>query len=148
MAESGTARNLRDELKKEDGTYPTSWRPRPGDIITGRVIKYTSATGNFGPVTICVLDEEESGERRSIWLMHEVLRREFEQQQPKPGERVGIKYLGVADKGYHKYKLMVDRPDAMPDFEKSATVDEVPGDFALAKQHKIDGELVDEDVPF
>lgn len=143
-------RDLRGELARDDGTYPPSWRPNPGAIISGTLIRYSSATTAYGRATIAVIEDEASGERISVWLIHTVLKNEFQKQRPEPGERLAIKYFGVVDAAnYHRYKLLVDRPDEVPDFGSSATTDELPGDFALSKPPSSEADHgADEDVPF
>ena len=48
----------------------------------------------------------------SVWLAHAVLRGEFEEQQPGIGDRVAIKRLDDSQKGYFRYRLVVERrPD-------------------------------------
>jgi hypothetical protein len=41
----------------------------------------------------------------------------FAAERPRIGERVGIRYLGKhPDRNYHRFALLVDRPDAVPEF--------------------------------
>jgi len=108
-------RDLRRELEAEPDEYPASWVPKPGDLITGEVVRYTEGTTSFGRSPIAVLRDDESGELRSVWLLHAVLRNEFAEQKPKPGERIGIKRLSDHAKGYKRYRLRVDRGQAEPE---------------------------------
>ena len=59
-----------------------------------------------------------TGELRSVWLMHTVLRNEFQEQRPKPGERLGIKRLPDSERGYRRFALRIDRgpQEEIPDF--------------------------------
>jgi hypothetical protein len=104
-------KNLRDELDNWNG-WPEAWRPEPGDILVGRIDAYDVGHTNYGPVRTVLLTQEDTGERVSVWLSSTVLLNLFEQHKPKPGERIGLKYLGKDEtKGYHRYRLVVDRPD-------------------------------------
>lgn len=104
-------RNLRDELETWDG-WPPAWRPQEGDVLVGRIDAYDVGHTQYGPVRTVLLTQDD-GERVSLWLSSTVLLNLFEQHKPKPGGRIGLKYLGKdADKGYHRYRLVVDRPDA------------------------------------
>jgi hypothetical protein len=104
-------RDLHDELEKWNG-WPEAWRPEPGDILVGRIDAYDVGHTNYGPVRTVLLTQEDTGERVSVWLSSTVLLNLFEQHKPKPGERIGLKYLGKDEtKGYHRYRLVVDRPD-------------------------------------
>ena len=121
------SRDLRRELHDFDGTYPTSWKPRVGDMLVGPIARYSSGTTDYGTYPIAVISDEESQELWSVWLVHTVLRDEFRKQRPKVGERVGVKRLPDADKGYKRYVLRVDRPEPdVPDFDAFAA----PGDVA------------------
>jgi len=112
-------RDLRSELDQDDGALPTSWRPEVGDTLVGVLLRYDRGSTPYGPQTIAHIADEESGEIRGVWILHEVLRQEFAAQRPRPGERLGIKRLPDGD-GYKRYRLVVDRAEPlMPDFEAS-----------------------------
>jgi hypothetical protein len=104
-------RNLHDELESWNG-WPEAWRPDPGDILIGKIDAYDVGHTAYGPVRTVLLTQD-TGERVSLWLSSAVLLNLFEQHKPKPGERIGLKYLGKDEaKGYHRYRLVVDRPDS------------------------------------
>ena len=136
-------RDLRTELENFDGEFPESWIPKVGEILVGTFIRYDPAFTRYGACHIAVVRDEESGEERSVWLLHAVLRREFAKQRPKRGEHLGIKRLSDdGDKRYKRYALRIDRKEGdAPDFEKS----EKPGD---ADDDQEDGPVNDDDVPF
>jgi hypothetical protein len=114
------ARDLRGELEDFTGEYPRSWIAKVGDVVVGRVERYSEGSTPYGRCPIVVVADEITGELMSIWLMHTVLRNEFSEQKPKPGERVGIKRLPDSERGYKKFALRVDRgPTAdVPDFSQ------------------------------
>jgi hypothetical protein len=115
-------RDLRTELDQDDGAIPSSWIPKVGDTLVGELVRYDRGTTPFGSKVIAVIADEESGELRGFWLLHEVARQEFQDQKPRPGERVGIKRLPDTEKGFHRFRVVVDRDAAasVPDFEASA----------------------------
>ena len=84
---------LEDEelIAELDRDYPPNWMPdQPGEQIIGQVIEvqedvYTRH-GNVPVVTL----EGRSGQRKSIWLVHTVLRNEFIRARVMVGERVAI----------------------------------------------------------
>lgn len=118
---------LRDELEDFDGEYPESWIPDVGDILVGEVLRYDSGSTDYGRHPICVLEDEATGEERGVWLLHTVLLEEFKQRRPKPGERVGIKRLPDAEKGYKRYAVRVDREEPeVPDFDAFSDPGDVP----------------------
>jgi hypothetical protein len=70
----------------------------------------------YGEVrTVVVADD--NGDEHSVWLFTTVILNEFRKQRPKPGERIGLRYLGKhPEKHYHRYRLMVDRPEPADPF--------------------------------
>jgi hypothetical protein len=62
-------------------------------------------------VRTVVVTREENNQKVTLWLTSTVLLNLFQRHKPRPGERIGLKYLGKdQDKGYHRYHLVVDRP--------------------------------------
>ena len=109
-------RDLRQELEDWDG-WPAAWQPEPGDILVGKVLRYSVGEGSFGPVHTCLIEEENTGKRWSLWLSSTVLLRLFQRERPRPGERIGLRYEGKdPEEGYHRYLLLVDREETVPDF--------------------------------
>lgn len=126
MSNRAAGRDLRGELEDFDGEYPESWIPRVGDILVGTVRRYDSGTTDYGTYPIAVI-EDEKGAERGVWLLHTVLREEFKEKRPKPGERVGVKRLPDSEKGYKRYALRVDRDEPeVPDFDGFADPGDVP----------------------
>lgn len=108
-------RDLKRELLEWED-WPPAWRPEPGDVLVGKVLHYDVGHTAYGPVRTCVV-ERDDGERVALWLSATVLLAEFAKLKPRVGERIGLKYLGIhPDRGYHRWKLVVDRPNEQPDF--------------------------------
>jgi hypothetical protein len=96
--------------------FPPAWKPIPGEVLVGTVELYDTWEGKYGPVKVVVLRDEAGGSLVSVYLGATVLFEEFKKLRPRPGEIVGIRYFGKdEDRGYHKYKVMVDRPDTNVD---------------------------------
>jgi len=149
---------FREELEAFDGTFPEGWRPKVEDVIVGKILRYEKGWTKHGECPICLMDDEEAGEPRAVWIFHTVLLDEFRKKRPKVGERIGIKRLPDAAKGYRRYVLWVDReePD-MPDFSCFGPPDGAPGRggaSAGGSQGDEDSDLTDEalagedDLPF
>jgi len=86
----------------------------PGDELLGVVVAVNlSAATRFGWAPVVTI-RRPSGDHVSLWLLHAVLRREFERQAPQPGEVVFVRYQGhVHPEGgqrYESYVVRVDRP--------------------------------------
>lgn len=109
---------FRSSLEEWDGEYPESWIPQPGEILVGQLVRYDRGQTTYGDCQIAVVLDEDTGEERSVWLLHEVLRREFLAQRPRIGERIGLKRLedarNSAGQPYQKWALRVDRKGAPP----------------------------------
>jgi hypothetical protein len=104
-------RDLQGELEGWTG-YPPAWKPTPGAVLVGFIDGYDVGHTAYGPVRTVIITEEATNTKRSLWLSSTVLLDLFQRQKPKPGERIGLKYLGKnQEKGYHRYHLIVDRPE-------------------------------------
>jgi hypothetical protein len=105
-------RDLAAELKDFDGEWPPCWRPKEGETLVGRILRYSQGQTMYGPCHTVILHKDD-GSRVSVWLSSTVLLSQFREQKPKVGERVGIRYLGKhPDKGYKRFALLVDRGEA------------------------------------
>lgn len=115
--------NFNDQLDAEDLGHPESWRPRPGDRIIGKLIRYDRGESNYGPRWIAVLHVDPSNEYPhgylcGVWLSHAVLVAKFKELRPKPGERVGVRRLEDSAKGYAMYRVVVEgRGPAIPEWD-------------------------------
>jgi hypothetical protein len=115
MTASGP-RDLERELMEWNGEWPAAWRPREGETLIGRIVRYSTGQSAYGPVHTCIV-ERADGSRVSLWLSSTVLLSLFQQQRPKVGEQIGLKYCGKhPEKGYRRFHLVVDRPEQEPDF--------------------------------
>jgi hypothetical protein len=109
-------RDLQGELESWVG-WPPAWKPRVNEVLIGFIESYDVGFTPYGEVRTVILAEEKTGEKRSLWLSSTVLLEQFKRQHPRPGERIGLKYLGQhPDKHYHRYRLVVDRPTEGQDF--------------------------------
>ena len=78
VVKSKSAQELRRELEADDGTYPETWKPLPGDILAGTLVRYEKVNSQSGPATVAVINDENSGRLFSVWLTPTVLRSEFD----------------------------------------------------------------------
>jgi hypothetical protein len=101
---------MRDLAKELEAGVPPTWRPQIGEVLVGHVEGYETVRSKFGSYQTCIIHDETTGEKVSVWLWHLVLRDLFDREHPAIGERVGLMYLGKHEsKDYHRYRLMVDR---------------------------------------
>jgi hypothetical protein len=106
---------FRSGLQDFDGEWPERWAPEPGDMIVGQLVRYDGPIETeYGPGHVAVILDEDSGAERSVWLLETVLVNEFAALAPDPGERVGVKYMGLktpkgGGKPYKNYVVRVQR---------------------------------------
>ena len=117
--------NLEDRLDH----YPEAWKPEPGDKILGKVVSITALESRFGGsyplVEIVTGDDKEF----AVHAFHAVLKGELARLKPKPGDQLGIKYLGRDDKvAYERYRVLIERAEP-----SSETVD---WDSVAAEAHE------------
>lgn len=96
---------LRDEHREQE--YATTWRPEAGDVLVGRFEKLDSGETKYGECEIAHV-RDETGELMAVWLFHKVLRTEWDEAGPEPGDEVGVIYHGQrdgADFSYHNYSV-------------------------------------------
>ena len=99
---------IEDRLNRE----PEAWKPQPGDRLIGTVVEveeYRSDYGTYPMITISTDDGQE-------WMFHAfhtVARTEIERKQPKPGDRIGIAYHGLSEKGYEQYRIVLERQNGV-----------------------------------
>lgn len=125
------------------GEAPPAWMPKDeGEQIVGRLVEVNpSAHTAHGAVPVVTL-EGPNGGRRSVWLIHAVLRRGFERANVQLGEVVLIRFLGKRQpegggNAWHDYAVVVDRPVGT----EAGRVDWV----AIARTHGDEVELARED---
>jgi hypothetical protein len=110
--------------RRAEQELPEAWMPSAaGDTIVGEVVRLEQGMTVRGPAWIVVLKTED-GRERSVWLLHTVLRNELARQRPEPGELVLIKYEGKKEGGagqpYEGYRVLIDRDQAIPDWDAVA----------------------------
>lgn len=118
------AAELRDRVA---AAPPQSWRPDEGhpNPIVGELIRVDDGSTAYQPrVKIAVLQTPEEGEW-GVWLLHDVLRDEFQRQRPQVGELVAVYYGGKSDKGYVRYRVAVDR-DGSQDWSELTVAGDAP----------------------
>lgn len=108
------ARDLVRELEQCEGTV-TGWKPQVGDYICGRLVRFDSRVTKFGAVQIAVIEQDGGRGKVGVWTNPTVLRRAFDEHDPRPGDRVAIRYDGRhPEKQYHLFRMVIDRAQPQP----------------------------------
>lgn len=134
---------LRTRLADDDGSLPERWNPddTPGTTLVGTLLRYEMIVTDFGESTVAVIEDADDGTVWGVALFRTVLKKRFETLEPKPGDTVGLKYVGLVEprnkdgRAYHNYVLRVVRGS-----------DPVPA--AVAADPRRDEDGVDSELPF
>jgi len=109
-------RDLRKELSREAAQHPPSWKLADGAVVVGAIASYHKVDTERGPAWVCTIHDDRCGPV-AVWLTPVGLATRFSQLKPAVGERVGVKCLGKhPQKGYWQFKVLVDRPDELPEW--------------------------------
>ncbi|BDG59923.1 hypothetical protein [Caldinitratiruptor microaerophilus] len=73
---------------------PESWRPEPGGVLVGVVVRIETLATRYGAVPVVTVRPDDGGPLVAVWASHAVLRRELARRRPQVGQKIGIKYLG------------------------------------------------------
>ena len=91
-------------MAKQDTQTSTSWRPAPGETITGRLERVSQHNAGYGVYP--VLEIATESETVTVHAFHDVLKAELVQHAPKIGDTLTIRYDGKhPEKGYHRYRV-------------------------------------------
>lgn len=97
--------------------------------VTGELLRVEEWTTEHGPARVAVILDDLDGKETAIFTTAVALARQWEEQQPGEGDRIGVAY-GGQDEGqngrvYNRFKLMVERTGYK---RKSCELE--PGDMA------------------
>src|SRR5438477_4843020 len=96
--------SIRERLNRDS----RQWRPQPDDVLIGIVVHRSEYEGDWGPYPVVTVEDKDGTE----WIVpcwRAVLRNEINRQNPKRGDRIGIKYQGKDEQaGYERYKVIVE----------------------------------------
>jgi hypothetical protein len=141
-----------------DADFAPAWVPEVGDKLVGEVVALSERRGNFGVYPIVTVRRDD-GEELAVHAYHSVLADRLAKAGPKRGERIGIKYEGevdgAGDRRYHRYKVVVDRPDgddidwsrySEDELLNAAPASDVPTE--VTRPHAPLEQGKDDDIPF
>ena len=105
--------DLKDRLKERqrESEWATTWRPKQhGPTLIGTLEKMDTGTTEYGEADIAHIRDAD-GKLWGVWLFHTVLKNEWGEADPTPGDQVGIQYLGERGgdpHSYHAYAVEVE----------------------------------------
>ena len=107
------------ELLENLESVADSWKPEPGDVIAGRVVRHEKRmTKRDEEKKVIVLEVPPDGRHVSVWRLHTVLDQELAKAAPEPGDVIVIRYAGTATgkasgNEFHSYTVAVRRAAAV-----------------------------------
>jgi hypothetical protein len=103
-----------DEVLQHRDSWPPDWRPQPGEVLTGVIERCGIRHTPSGRVWAVIVASEPTGEHVSLWLASTSLLALFARHQPRPGERIDVRYRWRAmAHDYQRWRLIVDRPASL-----------------------------------
>ena len=117
--------DLERELAADDED-PEAWRPQVGDTLIGTLVRFSDGQTPHGDRRILIVEDEATGRLVAVWLNHVVLRQKIEKLNPQPGERIGLRRLQDHERGYFKYRVVVDREGLAAPSVKPKSADSAP----------------------
>lgn len=147
--------NLAEAL---DAQFAEAWRPEAGESLIGTVAAISQRDAGYGSYPIVTIQPDE-GEPKALHAIHAVAQAQLAESRPGIGERIGVRYLGKVDgaeRAYHSYKVVVDRPEQDVDWSQYGgddSSDEGDAGSATTGVHEpLDGgqaaEAAADDIPF
>lgn len=112
--------DLRERLEEDRKSkeWAETWKPsEPGDMLVGTLEGYDEAETDFGTYEVAHI-RNENGVLKGLWLMHSVLREQWNDANPDVGDRVGALYHGKRSGenfDYHMWTVEVERTDEPPE---------------------------------
>ena len=144
-------KDLKARLDEETQTAE-AWRPQPDEELLGIVRRYNMRKMDDESEYPIVTVETEDGEKHAWHAFHKVGRALLEEDKPRPGDEIAIRYLGKVTGetyDYHNYKVAVGHTTSEPQPESSGgagsgTESAAESDFQPAPI----GSAADESIPF
>lgn len=112
-----TMDEFKARLAEDDGSLPQRWNAEdvPNTSLVGTLLRFDTIVTSQGEGTIAVIEDADDGTLWGVALFRSVLRKRFETLNPKPGDVLGIKYIGLVQpqskdaRPYHNYVMKVIR---------------------------------------
>lgn len=111
------ANEKRDQLLDSmEGKFPPAFRfETEGAMLVGNVVGFSRAYSKHGPHPVVTIKSEDDGEVYSVHCFHTALASQMQEQDPKPGDRVAVRYEGMktakdGETEYKNYRVRVDAP--------------------------------------
>ena len=110
--------------KRSAMEYAETWKPEEhGPQLIGTFEKMDAGSTRYGECEIAHI-RTESGELMAAWLFHTVLKNEWEEAAPTPGDRVAIEYLGERDGKSYSYHAYAVARERRSEADSEATADD------------------------
>jgi hypothetical protein len=108
---------LNERLNQHD------WNPNPGEQLIGEIIEISQRDTKYGAYPLLLVRDDKDGVVQVVHCLRSGLLWPVVRARPSAGDRVGIRYLGLADDGAtHSYVVVFENAtEAAPDWDRIAT---------------------------
>ncbi|SRR6266550_2255503 len=108
---------LRQSVAVDDGSLPARWNAddEPGATLLGTLLRFETIVTEFGEAPVAIIEDADDGTVWGVALFRSVLKKRFDTLAPRPGDLIGLKYVGLAEprnkdgRPYHNYVMKVIR---------------------------------------
>jgi len=105
MLEEEIKKKLEEEAQAQRELLPIFEFKKEGDTLIGKVLSIRQVNTRVGPRKL--LEIRTSQGDFAVWLSHKVLEEEIARKEVKPGDFIGIKFLGrMKGKRYYLYSVV------------------------------------------
>ena len=90
-----------------DGAKAETWKPKPRDVLVGRVVDLDEIEGaQYGAYPVVIVELVE-GQRFAWHAQPAVARYELSKAAPEIGDRIAVRYDGKAEgRDYHMFRVV------------------------------------------
>lgn len=138
------------ERLDEETTPVDAWRPEPGEDLEGVVRRYNMRKMDDGNDYPVVTVERPDGEKFAFHAFHSVARGQLEEDLPRVGDEIGIRYLGKVDGEqyeYHNYRIAVEHKTPEPPASEAASP-AMPSPASPSSHPAASSYANDDNIPF
>ncbi len=133
--------SIKDKLDEEQEQVE-GWRPTEGQELIGTLVRVNERTTENGSYKVYTVQEPD-GERLALHAFHKVLKDRLEEDPPRLGDEIAVRYLGLKQGesfSYHNYRVVVEH--------SARSVEEDESIAATQRANVQEQAAKDESIPF
>jgi hypothetical protein len=105
------------EGSEEQQDRPETWKPEPGDMLAGTLVKGDRVMTQNGDARLMVIHDEETDKNWTVWCSGKMLRDAVIEKAPALGSLIVVEFHGKfpvqsnPSYSFNKYSVIVDETD-------------------------------------